>query len=155
MGMSRDTSSLATYEEDHEEKDSENPKPFLSSHEDPVTRNYDPTEGKAVYGPMLTQSEFKLQVQNCLQEYINWCDTDEVIRSIEELQCTEYHRDIVKKAISIDQTVGVQWQERWYNLLGEYASRNLGLNSGVGRKMEGAILPGTTQVDTKYRTVSS
>lgn len=74
---------------------------ILSSHEDPVTRNYDPIDGKAVYGPMLTQSEFKLQVQDCLQEYFDSCDTDEVIRSIEELQCTEYHPDVVKKAISI------------------------------------------------------
>lgn len=74
---------------------------ILSSHEDPVTKNYYPTEGKAVYGPMLTLSEFKLQVQDCLQEYFDSCDSDEVIRSIEELQCGEYHPDIVKKAISI------------------------------------------------------
>jgi programmed cell death protein 4 len=74
---------------------------ILTSHEDPVTKNYHPTEGKAVYGPMLTLSEFKLQVQDCLQEYFDSCDTDEVIRSIEELQCKEYYPDVVKKAVSI------------------------------------------------------
>lgn len=74
---------------------------ILSSHEEPVTRNFDETEGKAVYGPMLTQSEFKIQVQDILQEYFDSCDVDEVIRSIEELQCKEFHADVVKKAVSI------------------------------------------------------
>jgi programmed cell death protein 4 len=73
----------------------------LSSHEDPHSRNFDPTEGRPVYGPMLTQSEFKIQVEEILQEYFDSCDTDEVIRSIVELQCKEYHPDIVKKAVSI------------------------------------------------------
>jgi len=73
----------------------------LGSHEDPVTRNFDEAEGKPLYGPMLTLSEFKLQVQESLQEYFDSCDTDEVIRSIEELQCREYHPDVVKKVISV------------------------------------------------------
>lgn len=73
----------------------------LSSLEDPESLNYDPTEGRTVYGPMLTFSEFKLQVQEILQEYFDSCDSDEVIRSLEELQCLEYHPDVVKKAISI------------------------------------------------------
>jgi hypothetical protein len=74
---------------------------ILSSHEAPVTLNFDPTEGKAVYGPMLTQSEFKLQVQDVLQEYFDSCDVDEVIRSLEELQCKEFHPDVVKKVVSV------------------------------------------------------
>jgi len=73
----------------------------LSSHEDPESRNYDETEGLAVYGPMLTESEFKLQVAENLKEYFDSCDTEEVIRSIEELRCKEYHPNVVKKAISI------------------------------------------------------
>lgn len=73
----------------------------LGSHEDPVTRNFDETEGKHVYGPMLTLSEFKLQLEECLQEYFDSLDTDEVIQSIEELQCREYHPDVVKKVISV------------------------------------------------------
>lgn len=74
---------------------------ILSSHENPETKNYHPTDGKAVYGPMLTLDEFKLQVADCLQEYFDSCDTDEVIRSLEELQCKEFHPDVVKKAVSI------------------------------------------------------
>ena len=73
----------------------------LGSHEDPESRNYDPNEGRVVYGPMLTLSEFKLQVHQNLEEYFDSCDTDEVIRSIEELKCKEYHANIVKKAVSI------------------------------------------------------
>lgn len=73
----------------------------LGSHEDPESRNYDPNEGRVVYGPMLTLSEFKLQVHSTLEEYFDSCDTDEVIRSIEELKCREYHHNVVKKAISI------------------------------------------------------
>jgi hypothetical protein len=73
----------------------------LSSHEDPLSRNFDPAAGRLIVGPMLTETEFKLQVQEILQEYFDSCDTDEVIRSIEELQCKEYHPDVVKKAISI------------------------------------------------------
>lgn len=73
----------------------------LGSHEDPESRNYDPNEGRVVYGPMLTLSEFKLQVHQNLEEYFDSCDTDEVIRSIEELKCREYHANIVKKAVSI------------------------------------------------------
>jgi programmed cell death protein 4 len=73
----------------------------LTSHEFPETKNFDPTLDMAVHGPMLTQSEFKLQVKSVLDEYFESCDADEVIRSLEELQCKEYHPDVVKKAISI------------------------------------------------------
>ena len=73
----------------------------LSSHENPVTKNFDPSEGKAVYGPMLTQSEFKIQCTDALREYFDSCDADELIRSLEELQCKEFHPDVVKRAVSI------------------------------------------------------
>ena len=73
----------------------------LGSHEDPVTCNFDEIEGKPVYGPMLTLSEFKLQVQECLQEYFDSCDSDEVIQSIEELHCREFQPEVVKKVISV------------------------------------------------------
>lgn len=72
----------------------------LGSHEAPITRNFD-EEGKPIYGPMLTLSEFKIQVRECLREYFNSSDTDEVIQSMEELQCREYHPEVVKKVISI------------------------------------------------------
>ncbi len=35
------------------------------------------------------------------KEYFGSCDTEEVIRSIEELQCEEHHSELVKKAVSI------------------------------------------------------
>lgn len=73
----------------------------LGSHQDPTTLNFHETEGKPVYGPMLTLSEFKLQVGEALQEYFDSCDTDEVIQSIEELQCREFHPDVVKKVVSV------------------------------------------------------
>jgi programmed cell death protein 4 len=50
---------------------------------------------------MLTLSEFKLQVQDILQEYFDSCDSDEVLRSLDELKCKEYHPEVVKKAISL------------------------------------------------------
>mmetsp|Transcript_99022 Transcript_99022/g.285740 ORF Transcript_99022/g.285740 Transcript_99022/m.285740 type:complete len:438 (-) Transcript_99022:161-1474(-) len=73
----------------------------LGSHEDPVSEGFHEVEGKKIYGPMLTLSEFKLQVQECVHEYFDSCDTDEVIQTIEELQCQEFHPDVVKKVISI------------------------------------------------------
>jgi hypothetical protein len=37
----------------------------------------------------------------CLKEYFDSCDSDEVIRTLEELGCQEYHAEIVKRAISL------------------------------------------------------
>ena len=73
----------------------------LGSHEDPITLGFDEAHGKKIFGPMLTLSEFKLQLEECLHEYFDSCDTDEVIQSIEELQCREFHPDVVKKCISV------------------------------------------------------
>lgn len=64
-------------------------------------RGYDPGTSKAVYGPLLTLSEFKLQLAQCIHEYYDSADTDEVIRTLEELGCQEYHSEIVKKAVSL------------------------------------------------------
>ncbi len=76
---------------------------ILSSMESDVAekRGYDPGTSKAVYGPLLTLSEFKLQLTECLHEYYDSADTDEVIRTLEELGCQEYHSEIVKKAVSL------------------------------------------------------
>jgi len=98
---------LIGYEADEslDEKDplyNEEEAPYiLGSHEDPVTLGFHQGEGTKILGPMLTLSEFKLQLEQCLQEYFDSCDTDEVIQSIEELQCREYHPEIVKKCISV------------------------------------------------------
>ena len=64
-------------------------------------RGYDPETSKPVYGPLLTRSEFKHQLAVCLKEYFDSCDADEVIRTLQELGCQEFHAEIVKKAISL------------------------------------------------------
>eukprot|EP00538_Stauroneis_constricta_P004676 CAMPEP_0119563286 /NCGR_PEP_ID=MMETSP1352-20130426/22912_1 /TAXON_ID=265584 /ORGANISM="Stauroneis constricta, Strain CCMP1120" /LENGTH=452 /DNA_ID=CAMNT_0007611841 /DNA_START=118 /DNA_END=1476 /DNA_ORIENTATION=- len=74
---------------------------ILSSHEEPTTKNFDETGQKAIYGPMLTLAEFKHQVAECLQEYFDSCDIEEVIQTLEELRCLEYHPEVIKKAISL------------------------------------------------------
>lgn len=68
---------------------------------DPGCRGFDPQTEKAVYGPLLTESEFKIQAAECLKEYFDSCDADEVIRSLDELGCKEYHPEIIKKAVSL------------------------------------------------------
>jgi programmed cell death protein 4 len=80
-------------------------------------RGYDEAEGKAIYGPMLTLSEFKIQVANCVKEYFDSCDSDEVIRTLLELNCQEYHREIVKKAISLAMDKGPRERELTSRLL--------------------------------------
>lgn len=62
---------------------------------------YDPVANKAVYGPMLTLPEFKIRISEALLEYFDSGDSTEFITCIEELKCTEYHHEIVKKAISL------------------------------------------------------
>ena len=80
-------------------------------------RGYDQTTSKAVYGPMLTIQEFKFQLQECLKEYFDSCDADEVIRSLEELKCQEFHSEIPKKAISLALDKGPRERELTSRLL--------------------------------------
>ena len=61
---------------------------------------YYESEGKAIYGPMLTLPEFKIRLAESIREYFDSGDSDEVIRSIEELKCRSFHPEVVKKAIS-------------------------------------------------------
>lgn len=79
----------------------------------PVTekRGYDPNTSKAVYGPLWTLQEFKAQLLECLKEYFDSCDAEEVIRTISELGCPEYHPEIVKKAISLAMDKGPRERE--------------------------------------------
>ena len=90
---------------------------ILTSGEGAEKRGYDPGTSKAVYGPMLTLSEFKVQLRACIVEYFDSCDTDEVIRTIEELGCKEYHSEIVKKAISLALDEGSRCRELTSRLL--------------------------------------
>jgi len=80
-------------------------------------RGYDPETARPVYGPMLTRSEFKHQLVDCLQEYFDSCDADEVIRTLRELGCQEYHAEIVKKAVSLALDKGPRERELISRLL--------------------------------------
>lgn len=62
---------------------------------------YDPVASKAVYGPMYTLPEFKIRVRESLLEYFDSGDVGEFITSLLELKCSEFHPEIVKKAISL------------------------------------------------------
>jgi hypothetical protein len=80
-------------------------------------RGYDPGTDKAVYGPLLTLNEFKIQLTECLYEYFDSCDADEVIRTLDELGCQEYHPEIVKKAVSLAMDKGPRERELTSRLL--------------------------------------
>jgi MA3 domain len=80
-------------------------------------RGYDPGTDKAVYGPLLTLCEFKVQLTECLYEYFDSCDADEVIRTLQELGCQEYHFEIVKKAVSLAMDKGPRERELTSRLL--------------------------------------
>ena len=88
-----------------------------SGHADSDKRGYDPGTEKAIYGPILTLSEFKLQLADCVKEYFDSCDADEVIRTLVELGCREYHPEIVKKAISLAMDKGPRERELTSRLL--------------------------------------
>jgi programmed cell death protein 4 len=80
-------------------------------------RGFDPIARAKVYGPMLTLAEFKIQLASTLKEYFDSCDADEVIRSLVELKCHEYHPEIVKKAVSISLDKGPRERELVSRLL--------------------------------------
>ena len=80
-------------------------------------RGYDPGTSRAIYGPLLTLCEFKVQLLECIKEYFDSCDTDEVIRTLQELGCQEYHPEIVKKAISLAMDMGPRERELTSRLL--------------------------------------
>lgn len=80
-------------------------------------RGFDPIANAKIYGPMLTLAEFKIQLASALKEYFDSCDADEVIRSLVELKCQEYHPEIVKKAVSISLDQGPRERELVSRLL--------------------------------------
>ena len=80
-------------------------------------RGFDPATSRAIYGPLLTLCEFKVQLLEGIKEYFDSCDTDEVIRTLQELGCQEYHPEIVKKAISLAMDMGPRERELTSRLL--------------------------------------
>jgi programmed cell death protein 4 len=80
-------------------------------------RGYDNGTSRAIYGPLYTLCEFKVQLRECIKEYFDSCDADEVIRTLQELGCQEYHPEIVKKAISLAMDMGPRERELTSRLL--------------------------------------
>lgn len=78
---------------------------------------YDPVAERAVYGPMLTLSEFKIRVSESIKEFFDSADADEVIRGIQEMKCKEYHPEVVKRAISLSLDEGPRERELISRLL--------------------------------------
>jgi hypothetical protein len=78
---------------------------------------YDAPTDKAVYGPMLTLSEFKLRVSDAVREYFDSSDEEEVVRCIDELKCREYHPEVVKRAVSLGLDEGPRERELISRLL--------------------------------------
>lgn len=74
-------------------------------------------DGKAIYGPMLTLPEFKIRLGEAIREYFDSADSDEVIRSIEELKCRAYHPEVVKRAVSLSLDEGPRERELVSRLL--------------------------------------
>ncbi|KAL7542139.1 hypothetical protein ACHAXR_011559, partial [Thalassiosira sp. AJA248-18] len=78
---------------------------------------YDASNDKAVYGPMLTLSEFKIRVSDAVREYFDSSDADEVVRCIDEMKCRDYHAEVVKRAISLGLDEGPRERELVSRLL--------------------------------------
>lgn len=78
---------------------------------------YDAPTDKAVYGPMLTLSEFKLRVSDAVREYFDSSDEEEVVRCIDEMKCREYHPEVVKRAVSLGLDEGPRERELVSRLL--------------------------------------
>lgn len=78
---------------------------------------YDPGTNKAVYGPMLTLTEFKIRVSDAVREYFDSSDADEVVRCIDELRCRDYHPEVVKRAVSLGLDEGPRERELVSRLL--------------------------------------
>lgn len=78
---------------------------------------YDADNDKAVYGPMLTLSEFKIRVSDAVREYFDSSDPDEVVRCIDEMKCRDYHSEVIKRAISLGLDEGPRERELVSRLL--------------------------------------
>lgn len=78
---------------------------------------YDPIVSRAVMGPMLTLSEFKIRVTESLREYFDSGDADEFILSVKECRCKDYHSEVVKRAVSLSCDEGPRERELTSRLL--------------------------------------
>jgi len=69
---------------------------FLSS---PPRHSYDPELKRVIYGPKLTLTEFKVQVQTALEELYSSGDIAECMRIIGDLDCKDFNFEIVKRSV--------------------------------------------------------
>lgn len=74
-------------------------------------------DDRIVYGPLFTLQEFKIRLGEAIQEYFDSADADEVVRTIQEMRCKEYHAEVVKKAISLSLDKGPRERELISRLL--------------------------------------
>lgn len=81
------------------------------------TGQYDENTERAIYGAMLTLPEFKIRLAESIREYFDSADSDEVIRSLDELKCRTYHSEVVKKAVSLSLDEGPRERELVSRLL--------------------------------------
>mmetsp|Transcript_25065 Transcript_25065/g.37479 ORF Transcript_25065/g.37479 Transcript_25065/m.37479 type:complete len:466 (+) Transcript_25065:343-1740(+) len=82
-----------------------------------TANGFDPDTERAIYGPLLTLSEFKIRVSESIKEYFDSADADEVIRGIQEMRCKPYHPEVVKRAISLSLDEGPRERELVSRLL--------------------------------------
>eukprot|EP01083_Nonionella_stella_P039217 106665_1 len=82
-----------------------------------TANGYDPIAERAVYGPMLTLSEFKIRVSEAIKEFFDSADADEVVRGIQEMRCKPYHPEVVKRAIGLSLDEGPRERELVSRLL--------------------------------------
>jgi programmed cell death protein 4 len=78
---------------------------------------FDPVAERAIYGPLLTLSEFKIRVDESIKEYFDSADANEVIRNIEEMKCKDYHPEVVKRSVSVSLDKGPRERELVSRLL--------------------------------------
>jgi len=84
---------------------------------DEEANGYDPVTDCVVYGPLLTLSEFKIRVSISIMEYLDSSDADEVVQSIKEMRCKNFHPEVVKRAISLSLDKGPRERELISRLL--------------------------------------
>eukprot|EP00615_Pteridomonas_danica_P003059 CAMPEP_0114333566 /NCGR_PEP_ID=MMETSP0101-20121206/3840_1 /TAXON_ID=38822 ORGANISM="Pteridomonas danica, Strain PT" /NCGR_SAMPLE_ID=MMETSP0101 /ASSEMBLY_ACC=CAM_ASM_000211 /LENGTH=272 /DNA_ID=CAMNT_0001464627 /DNA_START=45 /DNA_END=860 /DNA_ORIENTATION=- len=88
----------------------------------PKRRNYDPEYRRMVVGPKLTLSEFKRRTITNLEEYFSSEDMNELSQSILEMECPDYHYEVIKKSISLS----LDRNERERELISKFLSYGYG-----------------------------
>jgi len=83
----------------------------------PPRYSYDPSMRKMIAGPRLTLSEFKIRASEAISEYFTSGEVEECLRSVEELECREFHYEVVKRAVHMSFDRGDRERELTSKLL--------------------------------------